>query len=66
MLLTQGLLSSCQGSSLGVSGKFLSRLWDQLMTKWHLKIQTVGYTAAEFTLVAAAIATVVVIAKYAL
>ena len=50
-----------------MSGKFLSRLWDQLMTKWHLKIQTVGYTAVEFTLVAAAaIATVVVIAKYAL
>jgi hypothetical protein len=38
----------------------------RLMTKWHLKIQTVGYTAAEFTLVAAAIAIVVVIAKYAL
>jgi len=36
------------------------------MTKWHFKIQTVGYTAAEFTLVVAAIATVVVIAKYAL
>ena len=49
-----------------VAGKFLSGLWDQLMTKWHLKIQTVGYTAVEFMLVAAAIATVVVIAKYAL
>ena len=49
-----------------VAGKFLSGLWDQLMTKWHLKIQTVGYVAAEFMLVAAAIATVVVIAKYAL
>ena len=36
------------------------------MTRWHLKIQAFGYTAAEFALGAAAIATVVVIAKYAL
>jgi hypothetical protein len=38
----------------------------QLMTNWHRNIQSLGYRAAEIALGAAAIVTVVVIAKDAL